>query len=176
MRSGFVSRQSKRVVLAIALLVGLWVSSASLAGGMPWAGATYRGHATGALSKGAVSLAVAATGTTIPTYTFQVDTLCGKDNLGGNKTYIWPINNQGSPPLAVNSTGTFRGSQHGRFTAPAIPGVTSAPESATYTFSVNGGFEQGGTAFSGHMTLNIKTDNGYFCVDTNGAFSGKRDA
>lgn len=163
------------VALLASLLAGLWAVADSYAGGPGWAGATYRGHSSGTLSKGTLILTVAASGTSVPTYSFRVDTLCGKDNLGGNTTYIWPINDQGSPPLKVSPDGVFSGSQHGSFTAPAITGVTKAPAAATYRFSVTGSFQQVGGALSGHFNLTIKTSTGYFCVNTNGPFSGTRN-
>jgi hypothetical protein len=117
---------------------------------------------------------VSPTGTSVPTYLFKVDTLCGKDNVGGNETYIWPVNSQGSPPLVVRSNGAFSGKQGGSFTVPRIPTLTTGPEPGSYRFSVSGAFSGAGKVLSGHMSLTVKTTNGYFCTVTNGAFTGKK--
>jgi hypothetical protein len=121
-------------------------------------------------------LKVSGAGTSVPTYLFKVDTLCGKDNVGGKETYIWPVNSQGSPALVVRSDGAFAGKQGGSFTVPRIPMVTTGPEPGSYRFSVAGVFADAGKTFSGRVSLTVKTNNGYFCSATNATFVGKKAA
>jgi hypothetical protein len=165
----------RRRALGIPLVATLLaLTGLAQAAGLPWAAATYRGAGTGAWPKNTVMLKVSASGTTVPTYTFDIDSLCGKDNVGGRETYFWPVNGQGSPPLAVTAKGAFTGAQHGNFTVPRIPGVTTGPEPGSYRFSVSGSFSDAGASFSGHLTLSVRTQNGYFCSDANSPFGGTR--
>lgn len=162
-----------RVVVPLLGLLVLVLPGVSVATGVPWSGATYRGHGTGVWPKDTVMLSVSPTGKTVPLYLFKVDTLCGKDNIGGKETYIWPVNSNGSPPLVVRSNGTFVGKQGGSITVPRIPTVTTGPQPGSYRFSVSGVFTDAG-GFSGRVSLTVKTDNGYFCTVTNSTFVGKK--
>jgi hypothetical protein len=166
-------RPHVRVLPFAALIVlAVVVPGVSVATGMPWSGSTYRGHGTGAWPKDTAMLKVSPAGTSVPTYLFKVDTLCGKDNVGGRETYIWPVNGQGSPPLVVRSNGSFFGKQGGSFTVPRLPTLTTGPEPGSYRFSVSGAFTGAGKAFSGHMSLSVTTKNGYFCSATKSTFVG----
>lgn len=170
------SRRSPTLILA--LLIGAVLSTTllptlSFAAGFPWSGAVYFGHGTGVWPKNTVRLEVGPSGRSIQIYAFSIDTLCGKNNIGGRNTEIWPFNSNGSPAIAVNAAGSFSSVQRGRFSVPPIHGVTKTTEPGTYRFSITGAFGDHGKTISGHLSLNIQTKNGYFCSDTNSPFSGK---
>lgn len=167
-------RLSRSAVLAALVLVAAVCASASLGAAPPWAGASYRGHGTGVWPKNTVMLTVSASGTSIPIYAFSIDTFCGKAHVGGRETYIWPFSSQGSPAFTLSASGAFRTSQHGSFMVPPIPTVTTAREPGSYRFLVSGTVHAAGATVSGHLTLEVETHDGSFCVDTNSPFSAKR--
>lgn len=160
--------------LAAALVGGAMLAGVSVAALAPWAGGVYHAHGTGVWPKNAVTLEVSPGGTTVPMYSFSIDTLCGKDNVGGRETYVWPFNSVGSPALVVRTSGAFTSTQRGQFMVPPIPTLTTRREPGSYRFSVSGVFKNGGAVISGHLSLEIQTTNGYFCTDTNSPFSGGR--
>jgi hypothetical protein len=166
--------QVRAMPLVTLILIAVVVPAVAVATGVPWSGATYRGHGTGAWPKDSAMLKVSTTGTSVPTYLFKVDTLCGKNNIGGKETYIWPVNSNGSPPLVVRSNGAFSGKQGGSFTVPRIPTLTTGPEPGSYHFSVAGSFTTEGKVFSVRVSLSVKTNNGYFCTATDGTIAGTK--
>lgn len=170
-----VTSRSARTItaaLAAATIAGLTAALAAAAA-HPWSGATYQGHGTGVWTQNTIRLTVAPSGTSIPTYTFEIDSLCGTVDGPAGRTAIWPFTNQGSPAIRVAANGRFASTQNAHLTVPRIPGVTSGPAPGAYHFVVSGAFRANGT-FSGRLTLRITTTTGYFCSDTNSPFAGRR--
>jgi len=134
-------------------------------------GSTYKGGGKDPLKS---TITIKATSGKIVSYDVSIETLCGKVNLGGKQTAVWPVTpNAGEAPLKVKN-GAFSGKQHQSTTIPAIPGVTTEPEPGTYSFSISGKFNKGATKVEGHVSLYIETTGGYFCTATRNVFVATR--
>ena len=134
--------------------------------------ATYRGAGKGALKD---SVTIKASSGKVVFYKLSVETLCGKVNLGGNRTVLWPVTpNAGEAPLKIKSNGAFSGKQHESTTIPAISNVTTEAAPGTYTFSISGRFNRARTKIEGRLSLHIETSTGYFCTASNSPFTARK--
>ncbi len=160
---------SIRVAAAtLALLAALAGATTALASSVT----TYKGAGKGALKD---TVTIKASSGKIISYKLNVETLCGKMNLGGNRTVVWPVTpNAGEAPLKIKSSGAFSGKQHESTTIPAISGVTTEAAPGTYTFSIFGRFNGAKSKIEGHLSLQIETSTGYFCTATNSPFTAKK--
>jgi hypothetical protein len=160
---------SIRVAAAtLALLAALAGATTALASSV----ATYKGAGKGALKD---TVTIKASSSKVVSYKLSVETLCGKVNLGGDRTVVWPVTpNAGEAPLKVKGNGAFSGKQHESTTIPPISGVTTEAAPGTYTFSITGRFNSSRSKVEGHVSLQIETSTGYFCTATNSPFTAKK--
>lgn len=162
-------RSAVRMAAAtLALLAALAGAATALASSVT----TYKGAGKGALKD---TVTIKASSAKVVSYKLSVETLCGKVNLGGNRTVVWPVTpNAGEAPLKIRSSGAFSGKQHETTTIPAISGVTTEAAPGTYTFSISGRFNRARSKIEGHLSLQIETNTGYFCTATNSPFTAKK--
>ena len=133
---------------------------------------TYKGGGKGALKD---TVTIKASSGKVVSYDVSVETLCGKVNVGGDQTVVWPVTpNAGEPPLKVSRSGAFTGHQHQTTTIPAIYHVTSEPAPGTYSFSISGKLNRAKNKIEGRLSLHIETSSGYFCTASNSPFVAKK--
>ena len=161
---GFIGTTLSAVVL-VATLAGGTAAFASTVG-------TYKGGGKGALKD---TVTIKASSNKVVSYDVSIETLCGKVNVGGDQTVVWPVTpNAGEPPLKVSRSGAFAGHQRQTTTIPAIYHVTSEPAPGTYSFSISGKLNRAKTKIEGRLSLHIETSSGYFCTASSSPFVASR--
>jgi len=160
---------SIRVAAAVlALLATLAGAATALASSV----ATYRGAGKGALKD---TVTIKASASKVVSYALEIETLCGKLNVGANRTVVWPVTpNAGEPPLKIKGNGAFSGKQHESTTIPPISNVTTQAAPGSYSFSISGKFNPARSRIEGHLSLHIQTSTGYFCSATSSPFTAKK--
>ena len=169
-------RGSKRLARgSIGSTLSTVVLAATLAGGATAFASTvhtYKGGGRGGLKD---NVTIKVSSGKVLSYDLSIETLCGKVNLGGNRTVVWPVTpNAGEPPLKVGRKGAFAGRQHETTTIPAIYHVTSQPSPGTYSFSISGKLNRAKHKIEGRLSLQIETSSGYFCSARNSPFVAKK--
>ncbi len=155
-----------------AAMLALLATLASAATALASSVATYKGAGKGPLK---ATVTIKASSSKIVSYKLSIETLCGKVNVGGNRTVVWPVTpNAGEAPLRIKSNGAFSGKQHESTTIPAISNVTTEAAPGTYTFSISGRFNRARSKVEGHLSLHIQTTTGYFCTVTGSPFTARR--
>jgi len=155
-----------------AAMLALFATLAGAATAVASPVATYEGAGKGPLRD---TVTIKVSSSKVVSYKLSIETLCGKVNMGGNRTVVWPVTpNAGEAPLKIGRKGAFSGKQHASTTIPAISDVTTEAAPGTYTFSISGRFNRARSKVEGHLSLHIQTTTGYFCTVTGSPFTARR--